>query len=171
MLSLQDEIVQVHSCWKYRRKRGSVIINLTGNSLADTSYICKACITQVKRNINSDTSFHPRWLPRQANPMEVCCIKSCKHLAYTNTNLVSSQQLENVLDRSVVAFTAGRDGTQVPLCHTQYLGMYYKTQQSNPCDSCKAKPWKGEEQFGRHCSSLDIISGYLNLVIVMNQGT
>ena len=48
-------------------------------------------------------------------------------------------------------------------CHTHYLDMYYRTQQSNPCDSCKAKPRKGE-QFGRHCPSPDIINGYLNLV-------
>ena len=101
MLSLQDEIVQVHSYWKHQRKRESVIINLTGKSLADSLCICKACITQVKRNVNSDTTFHPRWLPRQANPVEVCFIKSCKHLAYRKTNFVSPQQLENALDRQV----------------------------------------------------------------------
>ena len=98
MLSLQDEIVHTGSI---REKEKSVIMNLTGKSLADTSCICKACITQVKRNVNSHTTFHPRWLPRQANPAEVCCIKSCKHLAYRKTNLVSPQQLENALDRQV----------------------------------------------------------------------
>ena len=98
MLSLQDEIIQLHSYWKHQRKRESIIINLTGKSLADSLCIC---ITQVKRNVNSDTTFHPRWLPRQANPVEVCCIKSCEHLAYRKTNLVSPQQLENALDRQV----------------------------------------------------------------------
>ena len=51
----------------------------------------------------------------------------------------------------------------VPLCQSHYNDMYTKTHTSNPCDSCRMKPSKGE-LFGRHCPAPDKINAYLNII-------
>ncbi len=103
----------------------TVISKFSGKSLPDTACICQACILQVKKNLDND-NFRPRWLPKQAKTLEICCIENCKHPADKNTTLVTPEQLEKVLDIRVVAFTVGGDGTQAPLCLSHYRDMYVK---------------------------------------------
>ena len=62
-----------------------------------------------------------------------------------------------------LVFTVESNCAQVPLCQSHYNDMYTKTHTSNPCDSCRMKPRKGE-LFGRHCPAPDKINAYLNII-------
>lgn len=77
--------------------------------------------------------------------------------------LVTPEELEIMLGVWLVAFTVDENSTHIPLCQTHYLDVYSKVHLPNPCESCEAKPRKGE-QFTRHCPAPDVINGYLNAI-------
>ena len=151
----------VHATNVGKQERG-IIDRFTSTSLPDTECICQACIMQVKRNIKNE-HFHRRWLPKQNKTVQSCCIEYCKNPVYRNTNLVSHEEVAEVLHLRVIVFTVEDNCTQVPLCQSHYNDMYTKTHTSNPCDSCRMKPRKGE-LFGRHCPAPDKINAYLNFI-------
>ena len=129
--------------------------------LPDNSCICQPCIKQVKRNLDN-SSFTPRWSPKPPKPTKVCCIKQCQQPLYSNTNLVSAEQLQT-FSENITSFSisASASQTSLALCKHHYLSMYQHLNAPTPCCSCGAKPKKGT-YFNRHCSKLELINNYLS---------
>ena len=124
--------------------------------------ICLPCAKQVKRNVNKP-NFHPRWLPKEPKREKLCSIEKCAKTVYRNTNLATPEEINELLQERVVAFTAEPTGASVGLCQDHYLRLYSKLYQFAPCESCNARPKKGE-QFYRHCPSPNEVNAYLNLI-------
>ena len=102
--------------------------------LSENSCICLPC---VKRNINNPL-FHPKWRKKVTTPPPRCRVNECEQFIYTNTNLVSVDQLERLLGTSVdkqISTTSS-----IGLCQTHYLHMYSQLNEgSTQCDSCREK--------------------------------
>ena len=124
--------------------------------------ICLPCPKQVKQNVNKP-NFHPRWLPKEQKPEKLCSIEKCAKTVHRRTNLATPEEINKLLQERVVAFTAEPTGTSVGLCQDHYLRLYSKLYQFAPCESCNARPKKGE-QFYRHCPSPNEVNAYLNLI-------
>ena len=124
------------------------------SSLPDTACIYQACIMQVKHNIKNE-HFHPRWLPKQnkTEQNKAAVLNTAKTL-FTGTLTSSVMRKWQKL-----VFTVESNCAQVPLCQSHYNDMYTKAHTSNPCDSCRMKPRKGE-LFGRHCPAPDNLPKY-----------
>ena len=119
-------------------------------TINDSACICLPCVKQIQRNHSKE--FTPRWLPKPPVPLKLCNLEHCKCIVYAQTTLVTVDELEKCLKQKVNAFTVTSDqSNSIGLCRQHYMLMY-NTLHAAPCDSCLAKPKKGET-FNRHCSS------------------
>ena len=134
-------------------------------TINDSACICLPCVKQIQRNHSKE--FTPRWLPKPPVPLKLCNLEHCKCIVYAQTTLVTVDELEKCLKQKVNAFTVTSDqSNSIGLCRQHYMLMY-NTLHAAPCDSCLAKPKKGET-FNRHCSSPEVVNEYLSHVSAEN---
>ena len=136
------------------------------SNLNDSSCICQPCYKQIDRK-NGSPGFHPRWAPKLPKPNTKCCIEKCEQPVYTNTNLVTGEQIEQILHERVTAFSISDSQTSLALCQDHYLAMYRQIHHTTPCASCGVIPKKGVT-FNRHCSDPHRLNDYLNRHVASN---
>lgn len=135
------------------------------STLSDEACVCQPCMKQIKKNSKTaDENFRPRWLPKLFPTRTPCCIKNCGGVAFSATNLMTPDELEQELEVTVVAFVVDECETQLSLCRRHYNEMYRKFKvTAKPCDSCDAKPRKGEH-FTRHCPDPQTINSHFQTI-------
>ncbi len=90
-------------------------------------------------------------------------MEKCQQPLHSSTNLVTAEQLHQILDERVTAFSIDASQAYLGLCQDHYLAMYRQLHQASPCASCGGRPKKGLV-FYRHCPNPEQINGYLNVV-------
>ena len=109
-------------------------------------------------------NFRPRWHTRPQNTVHPCGVSTCKQSAQKKTS-ISLSLAENVFNEPLATFEVTNDSNvvNVRLCCVHYSSLYCFLHQPTPCAACNCLPIKGE-QFKRHCTSVDIINTYEQVV-------
>ena len=116
--------------------------------------ICHACYKQAGRNVGN-SNYHPRWRPN-LKQREHCGVDQCPNNVYRQTSITSATQIEDIL-KEKLSFTH----QTTPLCQAHYNKIHSYLHAPVECDSCNARPKKGE-QYSRHCPNPDRINTYIN---------
>ena len=116
--------------------------------------ICHACYKQAGRNVGN-SNYHPRWRPN-LKQREHCGVDQCPNNVYRQTSIMSATQIEDIL-KEKLSFTH----QTTPLCQAHYNKIHSYLHAPVECDSCNARPKKGE-QYSRHCPNPDRINTYIN---------
>ena len=147
---------------KFNDETYSFLCNLQGTAIDKCACICYPCAKQMKRNINNP-NYEPRWRSKPSTQQPQCSIKDCKNTLCKRTKLASVEDIEHILQQPVVSFTVEESVTTVGLCRDHYNLLYTQLHVSATCESCDAKPKKGE-CFTRHCPAPDSVNTYLSLL-------
>ena len=139
------------------RSINTLVLYLLKCSIPENACICYPCAKQCERN-KSKADFKPCWLQKKTKGN--CSIESCKNPWHSNTNLVSTSELEQVLNERLVAFSVAGPSTSIGLCRDHYNALYTQLHTSQQCASCGAKPKRGES-FTRHIPEPDHINTHL----------
>ena len=137
-------------------------------TIDEIACLCLPCVKQIQRN--HDRNFTPRWLLKPSLPPKSCSVETCKSIVHAQTSLVTVDELETRLREKVTSFTIQADqSASIGLCKEHYMQMY-QSLHSSPCDSCQAKPRKGQT-FNRHCSSPEVVNEYVSGCAYFKQHT
>ena len=96
-------------------------LKLEKPTINESDCICWPCGKQIQRN-HDNPHFTPRWLPKPPILPKKCNMEHCQAMVDTQA-VVTVDELENILNERVKAFTVSTSKQSIGLCrkHSMYI--------------------------------------------------